>query len=69
MKDIADSLFDFVRLLESLKLPYAIMGGFAVRVYGIPRSTQDIDITVLTDDDVYAHGPRNLGCSISWTKP
>ena len=51
MKDVADTLHDFVQVLEALKLPYAIMGGFAVRVYGIPRSTQDIDITVLCDDD------------------
>jgi hypothetical protein len=51
MRDIADTLFDFVQALEALEVPYAIMGGFAVRVYGIPRSTQDIDITVLCDDD------------------
>jgi hypothetical protein len=39
MKDIAETLHDFVQVLEALKLPYAIMGGFAVRVYGIPRSS------------------------------
>jgi hypothetical protein len=51
MKDVAETLHDFVQVLEALNLPYAIMGGFAVRVYGIPRSTQDVDITVLCDDE------------------
>jgi hypothetical protein len=51
MKDIADTLRDFVQVLESLELPYAIMGGFAVRVYGIPRSTQDVDVIVLCGDE------------------
>jgi hypothetical protein len=51
MKNVAETLYDFVQALEALKLPYALMGGFAVRVYGIPRSTQDVDITVLCDDE------------------
>jgi hypothetical protein len=51
MKDIGETLRDFVEALESLHVPYAIMGGLAVRVYGIPRSTQDIDITVRCDDE------------------
>jgi hypothetical protein len=51
MKDHAETLQDFVPVLESFGLPYAIMGGFAVRVYGIPRSTQDIDIVLLSDDE------------------
>ena len=51
MKDIADTLFDFVQLLETLKVPYAIMGGFAVRVYGIPRGTQDVGVTIVCRDE------------------
>ncbi|MEX2142680.1 MAG: nucleotidyl transferase AbiEii/AbiGii toxin family protein [Pirellulales bacterium] len=51
MKEIAETLYDFVQALETLNLPYAIMGGFAVRVYGIPRSTQDVDIIVLCSDE------------------
>lgn len=35
-----------VGIFERLALPYAVMGGIAVRVYGIPRPTYDIDFTV-----------------------
>jgi hypothetical protein len=51
MKDVAETFHDFVQAIESLSLPYALMGGFAVRVYGIPRSTQDVDITILCDEE------------------
>ena len=40
------ALRDFVGIFDRLALPYAVMGGLAVRVYGIPRPTQDVDFTV-----------------------
>jgi hypothetical protein len=33
-------------ILEELKIPYAVTGGFAVSVWGRPRYTADIDIIV-----------------------
>jgi len=33
-------------ILDDLKIPYAITGGYAVSVWGHPRSTIDIDIVV-----------------------
>jgi hypothetical protein len=46
MKELNDELHTFVRLFESLGVPYAVMGGIAVRAHGIPRPTQDLDFTV-----------------------
>src|SRR5438128_786927 len=46
MTDLAKALRDFVRLFEQMETPYAVMGGIAVRVYGIPRPTHDIDLGV-----------------------
>jgi len=40
---------DFVDLFERLSIPYAVMGGLAVRAHGIPRPTYDVDVTVLVD--------------------
>jgi predicted nucleotidyltransferase len=34
------------RLLDSAKIPYMIIGGQAVLIYGTPRLTRDIDITL-----------------------
>jgi len=37
---------DILLKLESLEIPYAIIGGFAATMYGITRATFDIDIVV-----------------------
>ncbi|OGZ84532.1 MAG: hypothetical protein A2599_01415 [Candidatus Staskawiczbacteria bacterium RIFOXYD1_FULL_39_28] len=42
----AELLAKIVEILEDLKIPYAITGGFAISVWGNPRSTNDIDIIV-----------------------
>lgn len=34
------------KILETLKIPYAVTGGFAVIVWGQPRFTADIDIII-----------------------
>lgn len=39
-------LKNIAEILSELKIPYAITGGFAVSVWGNPRSTADIDIVV-----------------------
>lgn len=49
MTNLAQALRDFVTLFESIGTPYAVMGGIAVRVYGIPRPTHDIDFTLAID--------------------
>lgn len=43
--NLYDILREFVRIFERMNCPYAVMGGLAVRVYGIPRPTQDVDFT------------------------
>ena len=37
------------RVLDRLGIPYAVMGGLAVRVYAIPRFTNDVDLTISLD--------------------
>lgn len=49
MKDLARALEDLIAVFEHLGTPYAVMGGIAVRVYGIPRPTHDVDFTVAID--------------------
>ncbi|MEX2213878.1 MAG: nucleotidyl transferase AbiEii/AbiGii toxin family protein [Phycisphaeraceae bacterium] len=46
MNDVSRALRDLVGIFESLDLAYAVMGGIAVRAYGIPRPTYDVDFTV-----------------------
>ncbi len=67
MTDLTRALRDIVLLFERLRLPYAVMGGIAVRVYGIPRPTHDIDFTVAIDrqrlPDLY-QSVRDLGYTV-----
>ena len=46
MSDLIQTLHDFATLFERLRVPYAIMGGIAVRAYGLPRPTYDVDFTL-----------------------
>ena len=47
IKEIAESL-------DEERIPYMIIGGQAVLIYGRPRLTRDIDITLGIDPDEYA---------------
>lgn len=49
MTNLGRSLRDCALLFERLQTPYAVMGGLAVRVYGIPRPTYDLDFTIAID--------------------
>ena len=46
MKDLTDVIHELVALFGRLSLPYAIMGGIAVRAYGLPRPTYNVDFTL-----------------------
>ncbi len=46
MTGLTAALRDFASLFERLQASYVLMGGFAVRVYGIPRPTYDVDFTI-----------------------
>lgn len=51
MKDVEQALLDFIRIFDAQKIPYAVMGGLAVRAYGVPRPTYDVDVTISVDTD------------------
>lgn len=42
---------DILLKLETLDIPYVIIGGFAATMYGISRATYDIDIIVDMDEE------------------
>lgn len=46
MRDLLNYLEELTQLLEAEKISYVVMGGIAVRVYGIPRATYDLDFTL-----------------------
>jgi hypothetical protein len=46
MTDLTAVIHDLVALFDRLCLPYAIMGGIAVRAHGLPRPTFDVDFVL-----------------------
>ncbi len=51
MSDLTNTLYDITDLFESLGVRYAVMGRIAVRIYGIPRPTHDVDFTIAIERD------------------
>jgi len=49
MLDILDELRDLVAVFDERELDYALCGGMAMGVYGLARTTIDIDLLILSD--------------------
>lgn len=48
---IQQILLNSIVEIERLGIPYAVMGGFAARAWGLPRPTYDADIAIAVDSD------------------
>jgi hypothetical protein len=48
---LADATQQLVRFLEERGVEYALLGGLAVRVHGLPRTTYDVDALVGVGED------------------
>ncbi len=51
MRFLSPTLKELIDIFASLGIPYAVMGGLAVRAYGVPRPTFDIDLTIALERD------------------
>ena len=65
MLDILDELRDLVAVFEEREVDYALCGGMAMGVYGLARTTIDIDLLILSDslEEVLAIA-KSLGYNI-----
>jgi hypothetical protein len=53
-------LLEVIAILDRLGIPYMIMGGFAVRTWGIPRPTYDVDVAVAASEEALGELLRAL---------
>jgi hypothetical protein len=51
MKDVENAARDFIGIFNQLAVPYALMGGLAVRAFGVPRPTYDVDVTLALGEE------------------
>lgn len=49
MLDLFDEFVELVGALEAARLPYAVCGGLAMAIHGLPRATVDVDMLVPMD--------------------
>jgi len=49
MNALNQAIRDIAGMFDAMNIPYVIMGGIAVRAYGIPRPTYDVDFTAAID--------------------
>jgi hypothetical protein len=58
---------EFVAMFEKMGVPYAMMGGLAVRLHALPRPTYDVDFTVSLPREALPElyrAAESLGCTI-----
>jgi hypothetical protein len=60
MKTVEQAAWEVHQVLDELKLPYAIIGGAAVQIWGEPRFTKDIDLTVLAPVEHFSETVEKL---------
>lgn len=60
MTDQEAALVAIAERLEALRIPYMVIGGMANAVWGEPRATLDVDITVWVDEQEIAALPERF---------
>lgn len=50
MSSLLEEFVNFTESLNRRNIDYAICGGWAMAIHGLPRATVDIDLLVLTED-------------------
>ncbi len=54
MNNLYAVLQDFVQAIERLHISFAVMGGIATHLHGIPRPTHDLDLMIAADPPALA---------------
>ena len=60
MTPLDRAVHDIAFTLDSLHIGYAIIGGIANAIWGEPRATIDVDVTVSVDEQALKTGERGV---------
>jgi hypothetical protein len=63
--ELEKGLLEIVSYLEGAATPYMVIGGFANLAWGVPRTTQDVDITVHVAEEDLSDFVRDIGKGFS----
>lgn len=63
--ELEKGLLEIVSFFEDAAVPYMVIGGFANLVWGVPRTTRDVDITVQVAEEDLHEFLRKVGKAFS----
>jgi predicted nucleotidyltransferase len=63
--ELEKGLLQIVSFLEEAGTPYMVIGGFANLAWGVPRTTQDVDITVHVAEEDLSDFVKEIGKGFS----
>ena len=58
---LEQALLEIVTVFESLHIDYMVVGGIANAVWGEPRATVDVDVTIAVNEQMMADTINQLG--------
>ena len=61
-----DAVVAVIDAMETLRIPYMLVGSLSVNVYAVPRSTQDADFVVEADVVDWDRFRQQLGDEFRW---
>jgi hypothetical protein len=61
MSGLDDALITLTSWLNRERIPYMVIGGFAVTIWGEPRFTRDLDVTISVEPDRLASFVERVG--------
>ena len=61
MTELESALVEVASLLEEIGLPYMLIGGLAVALWGEPRATLDVDVSVFARADIIDTYKNEMG--------
>ena len=66
MNRVERALLRVVADLSTVRVPWAVVGGFAVSVWAEPRLTRDVDVAVAVESDADAEGVIRAMNLLGW---
>ena len=61
MTPLESALLEVTGALDRLRIPYMLIGGLAVSLWGEPRSTLDVDVTTWVESKDFEHTISEIG--------
>jgi hypothetical protein len=61
MTPLESALLEVAGAMDRLRIPYMLIGGLAVSLWGEPRSTLDVDVTIWVEPKDIEHTISEIG--------